>query len=319
MGLPQTIGSSRSTTASELFTEGRITVGLVLPLRTTPEPTFDYRVQVDLAGLAEEAGIHAIWVRDVPLNGAWYPENFGHLDPFVMLGAIAATTSRIAVGTAAIVLPLRHPLHVAKAAASLQMLSNGRFVLGLGSGDREEEFSAFGEKIEERRTLFRAHWERLASALAAEQWIIPDLPSVGIDYTMRPAVQSPIPMITVGSAGQTLGWIAQHASGWATYHREPEVQRDRYGLWRQAITRAAPQQFRSFSQAVRIELLPAPDAAVQSTELGYRTGVHGLIAIVLQLRDAGVHHVMLNLVPGGRAIEEQIRELGQYLIPTTIS
>lgn len=307
------IPASRSI-PGKLYVDGQISIGLVLPVRTRDEREVDYTSQLEIAVLAEASGLDAIWVRDVPLNGDWYPEPFGHLDPFVMLGAIAAMTSRIMIGTAAIVLPLRHPLHVAKSAASLQSLSSGRFILGVGSGDREEEYAAFGKEISERRTLFRAHWERVASALLPEPWVIPDLPARGIDYTLRPSTRIPVPMIAVGSGGQTLGWIAEHAGGWATYHREPEAQKDRYGLWRQAVARAAPDGFRSFSQAMRIELLADRKATVQPIELGYSTGIGGLVELVQALRDAGVHHVMLNLVPTGRSVEEQIIELGDGLL-----
>ena len=55
-----------------------------------------------------------------------------------MLGAIAMATSRIAIGTAATVLTLLQPLHIAKAAITLDRLAPGRFILGLGSGDRRE-------------------------------------------------------------------------------------------------------------------------------------------------------------------------------------
>mgnify|MGYP001097370586 CR=1 FL=1 len=108
-----------------LFRENRISVGLVLPIRATDGEDVDFRRQVELAALAERLGFAAIWVRDVPLNGPWYPEKFGHSDPFVMLGAIAMATSRIAIGTAATVLTLRHPLHIAKAAISLDRLRFG--------------------------------------------------------------------------------------------------------------------------------------------------------------------------------------------------
>jgi alkanesulfonate monooxygenase SsuD/methylene tetrahydromethanopterin reductase-like flavin-dependent oxidoreductase (luciferase family) len=81
-----------------LFREGRLSIGLVLPLRAADRPDVDFAEQVDLARTAEELGFSAIWVRDVPLNGAWYPEAFGHPDPMVMLGAIAVSPSAVSEG-----------------------------------------------------------------------------------------------------------------------------------------------------------------------------------------------------------------------------
>ncbi|WP_255488001.1 MULTISPECIES: LLM class flavin-dependent oxidoreductase [Brucella] len=102
------------------------------------------RDQPRLARRAEELGFTGLWTRDVPMRDP----NFGDLgqvyDPWVWLGWIAAHTSTIALATGSIILPLRHPLHTAKASASVDQLTGGRFVLGVASGDRPVEFPAFG-------------------------------------------------------------------------------------------------------------------------------------------------------------------------------
>ena len=157
--------SNASPLRPSLFRDSHLSLGVTLPIRETEISAVDFTQQVELATAAEQLGFSAVWVRDVPLNGPWYPEAFGHPDPMVMLGAIASRTSRIALGTAAIVLTLRHPLHIAKAAISLDYLSHGRFVLGLGSGDRREEFAAFGADPKDHKELYRDHWTQLAAAL----------------------------------------------------------------------------------------------------------------------------------------------------------
>ncbi|MFS4438691.1 LLM class flavin-dependent oxidoreductase [Paracoccaceae bacterium GXU_MW_L88] len=88
-----------------LYQDGQMSVGIVLPMRQHADETVDFRTQLAHAALADQLGFDAIWVRDVPLSGPWYPETIGHPDPFTMLGAMAATTERIAFGTAATVLP----------------------------------------------------------------------------------------------------------------------------------------------------------------------------------------------------------------------
>ena len=228
-------------------------------------------------------------MRDVPLNGPWYPETFGHLDPFVALAAAAAITRRIALGTAATVLTLRHPLHVAKAAISLQTLSGSRLLLGLGAGDRPEEFAAFGEAHSDRSRRYREHWDMLDAALRA-----PTAIDIGqFQYELRPSTFDRPPMIAVGSGGQTLEWIARNARGWFTYHREPEQQRDRHGLWRRAVDRWSPDAFRAFAVAMRLEIAAAN--TFEPEQLGYRTGRDGLKRIFEQQRALGVHHLMLNV------------------------
>lgn len=289
-----------------LFRDGNLSLGVTLPMRQAEEPTIDFTEQVELATAAEELGLSAVWVRDVPLNGPWYPEAFGHPDPMVMLGAIASRTSRIAVGTAATVLTLRHPLHIAKAAISLDHLSHGRFVLGLGSGDRRPEFEAFGADPKTHKKLYRDHWAQLAAALERPPKILLPSSEPAAAFELRPAAATAIPMLAVGSGGQTLEWIARNAAGWATYHRPPLVQRDRHMLWRRAVDRAAPGEFRSFTVALRIELLDDPHAPASPIDLGYRTGTRQLLEILKAMRDDGVHHVMLTLLPTGVPPREKL-------------
>src|SRR5260370_12737055 len=128
----------------ELFSEGKLSVGLTLPLLSSGNIVANFQEQVALAELADELGFRALWVRDVPLNSIDYPDPIGHLDPWVFLGALASHTRRIALVTGTIVLTLRHPLHIAKGAVSVRTLSSGRFGLRLGSGHQSPEYAAFG-------------------------------------------------------------------------------------------------------------------------------------------------------------------------------
>jgi len=83
----------------------------------------------------------------------------------------------------------------------------------------------------------------------------------------------------------------------ATYHRPAEMQRDRHAFWRRAVDRQAPGTFRSFSVALRVALDRDAEAPAVEIELGYRCGVRVLGAILQEMHDAGVHHILLNLVP----------------------
>lgn len=324
---------SVSPMTDRLFRARQLSVGLVLPLRAGTTQEVDFLEQLELAVLAEELGFSAIWVRDVPLNGPWYPEDFGHPDPWAMLAAIAARTSRIALGTAAIVLPLRHPLHIAKAAISLDHLSGGRFILGLGSGDRPKELAAFGLAEADVKARYREHWAQLAAALERPPRVEFGSGEAGSGeagsgeggsgeagpggsgeiFELRPAAQRDIPMIAIGSGGQTLQWIARNAAGWATYHRPPARQRDRHALWRRAAEGVVPGQFRSFSVALALELDEDPQAPPHEIDLGYRIGAERLPGLFQSLRQGGLHHVMLNLAPSGRAVAGQLARIAESL------
>ncbi|GAC1045838.1 hypothetical protein thsrh120_58430 [Rhizobium sp. No.120] len=254
-------------------------------------------------------------MRDVPLNSDSYPDPIGHADPWVFLGALAAVTSNIHLATGAIVLPLRHPLHIAKASLSIASLSKGRFVLGLGSGDRPTEYEMFGEDIEDRKTLFQSHWQRLAAALQRDQQVLDKSGHIRNEFAIRPSLQqSPIPMVAVGSSSQSLEWIARHAAAWMTYYRPLSVQKDRLALWRNAQGKVTT-DFRGFGQSMVLELLDNPQASYEEINLGGRTGRRGLIDALSAMREAGIHHVAFNLAALGRPLGDVMEEIAADVLP----
>jgi alkanesulfonate monooxygenase SsuD/methylene tetrahydromethanopterin reductase-like flavin-dependent oxidoreductase (luciferase family) len=111
----------------------------------------DPRVAVRLAQAAEEAGWEAFFVWD-HLGFVWGTPSS---DPWVVLSAVAASTTRLKLGTAITPLARRRPQIVANALASLDLLSGGRVVFGAGLGGRVEEFTAFGDPgdMKERAAL----------------------------------------------------------------------------------------------------------------------------------------------------------------------
>ncbi|MGV1791341.1 TIGR03571 family LLM class oxidoreductase [Rhizobium sp. A37_96] len=298
-----------------LFHPDRLSFGIVLPVQAKTSTDIRFDTQLDMAGHADRLDFDALWVRDVPLNSASYPDPVGHADPWVFLGALAASTSRIALATGAIVLPLRHPLHIAKAALSMASLSKGRFVLGLGSGDRPTEYEIFGADIENRKTLFQFHWERLAAALRQNPEVIDEGGRVRSEFAIRPSLQQgSIPMVAVGSSSQSLEWIARHASAWMTYYRPLSIQKDRLALWRNARTKVTT-DFRGFGQSMVLELLDNPEAAYEEANLGGRSGRRGLIGALAAMREAGIHHVAFNLAAQGRPPGEVMEEIAADILP----
>jgi probable F420-dependent oxidoreductase len=137
---------------------------------------------VALARAAEAEGLDALWLGEhllIPRDlRSTHPAADDHdagrvvldpavvlPDPLVVAGAIAAATTRLTVGTAVHVLPLRHPVEVARAVATVHDLSGGRFVLGVGAGWAREEFDALGvpfagrgARLEEAVAVLRALW-----------------------------------------------------------------------------------------------------------------------------------------------------------------
>lgn len=93
--------------------------------------------------VAEELGFNGVWPLDHVLVGPDLKDRYPWvIEPLTLLGHLAARTSRIRLGTSVIVLGMRNPFVVAKQAATLDLLSNGRFTLGLGAGYSEPEYPA---------------------------------------------------------------------------------------------------------------------------------------------------------------------------------
>ncbi len=297
-----------------IFRKDHLTLGLVLPAPSQIEADFDFETQIALAARADNAGFAALWVRDVPLNSSNYPDPIGHSDPWVLLGALAAITTSIQLATGAIVLPLRHPLHVAKSALSVQALSRGRFTLGLGSGDRPMEYEVFGEDIEQRKTLYRKNWERVAAVLGDAKAVVDASGEPRQDFEIRPRPAIPAPMLSVGSSSQSLEWIARHSIGWMTYYRNLDVQKDRIALWQAAIGKTTA-AFRGLGQSMALELTEGARLRPEPINLGMKTGRYGLIDAIQAMKQMGVHHLAPNISTASRPPIDVIEEIASEVIP----
>jgi len=303
-----------------MFRAGRLTLGVFFPIEAFKgdEPTM--QGQERLAQRAQALGYAALWVRDVPLRDP----SFGDLgqihDPWVYLGWIAAHTQTIALATGSIVLPLRHPLHVAKAAASVDQLSGGRLVLGVASGDRSVEFPAFGVDIERRAVLFREHFEVIRRVLEHEY---PTLKSTAgvltaqVDLVPKPLGR--LPMLVTGHSGQPLPWIAGRADGWITYPRGVDHQAEAVARWRSEVHAARPGAFKPFVQSLYVDLVDDPRQPPTPIHLGFRAGWHFLLHFLDSLRVVGVNHVILNLKYGTRPASEVLEEIGTEVLPPLAS
>jgi alkanesulfonate monooxygenase SsuD/methylene tetrahydromethanopterin reductase-like flavin-dependent oxidoreductase (luciferase family) len=114
---------------------------------------------------ADELGFDTGWVAQHHFS----PEvNSGLGSPWTFLANVAAKTERIHIGTAVTILPLEDPLRLAEDVAVVDLLSNGRVELGVGSGYDPAAYRAFGKDIEKKRELTTAALDRLRSALAGE-------------------------------------------------------------------------------------------------------------------------------------------------------
>ena len=298
------------------FRPNRLSLGLIIPLESyTSGPVPSMTHHVERVQLAEKLGFSAVWLRDVPFNVPSFGDAGQMFDPFVYLGLLAAQTERIALGVASIVLPLRHPAHIAKAAASVDVLSGGRLLLGVASGDRPEEYPALNMSFEDRGDRFRASFEYInrmwEDAPSFEN--LYGTPHGGMDMLPKPTAGK-IPLLITGGSQQEPEWIAQHGEGWITYPRSIEAQEKIITGWRDRIKMAGIYD-KPAVQSLYIDLLEDPDAPVQAIHLGFRSGVNHLCSYLKSLQAIGINHVALNLRFNRANIETTLKRLANELLP----
>jgi probable F420-dependent oxidoreductase len=149
--------------------------------------------------LSEELGFDSVWTTEHMIVGPEAVDRFGRVyDPLVTLGWISGWTERIRLGTSIVIVPLHHPIHLAKEVATVQELSGGRFALGVGVGWYEPEyefmgvdFRGRGRRANEAIRLMRALWSG-EHDFDGEFWSFHDA-----TFEPRP---SPMPEIWVGGS-----------------------------------------------------------------------------------------------------------------------
>jgi probable F420-dependent oxidoreductase len=171
----------------------------------------------ELTRAAEEAGWDGFAFTEHPAPGLRWLQAGGHqtLDPFVALGYVAAATSRLRLLTYLSVLPYRNPMLLAKAAASVDILSGGRFILGAGTGYSKSEFRALGVDFDERNTLFDEALDVLPKHWSGEPFSYQGQHFSAREVIARPRPrQQPIPIWIGGNSRLTRRRVAQRANGW---------------------------------------------------------------------------------------------------------
>jgi probable F420-dependent oxidoreductase len=174
-----------------------------------------------LAPLAEELGYDSLWTGEhvVVPDPRRPPSPMDPLDPIldpmVALAFLAAHTTRLRLATGIVILPQRNPVVLAKQLASLDVLSGGRLVFGMGVGYLEPEMTAVGVPMGRRGAraveyleAMRALWEQDQPSFEGEFARF-----AGVNAHPRP-LQRPIPVVMGGHSPAAYRRVVQHANGW---------------------------------------------------------------------------------------------------------
>jgi len=181
----------------------------------------------------EEAGFAAALTSEHPAPSAEWLHNdpAGHdcVDPLVALSFVAANSTRLKVFTNILVLPYRNPFMTAKAAATLQVLSDNRLLLGVGVGYQKEEFDALGVEYKARGALTDEAIETIRMAWAGGSVVKQGRNFNAIGNEPRPVPTTPPPIWVGGGSDRALRRAAQWGDGWLPYFsvptNDPDVRR----------------------------------------------------------------------------------------------
>jgi probable F420-dependent oxidoreductase len=204
----------------------------------------DYAIGMDeLAPAAEQAGFESLWVAEhshIPTSrlspwpgGSELPKQYWHtMDPFIALTVAATASKTLRLGTGICLLVERDPIHTAKEVASVDHVSNGRFIFGVGGGWNREEMADHGTDFSQRWKLLRERVEAMKAIWTQE---VAEYHGEMVDFGPmlswpKPAQKPHPPVILGGSGPKILERVVRYGDGWMpnrgqVIERVPELQR----------------------------------------------------------------------------------------------
>lgn len=182
---------------------------------------------VRLAVRAEALGLDSVWASDHVFNVSYVLERIGHrpyYDPLTILTYIAARTERIALGTSVLVLPYHQPMRLAKAAATLDVMSGGRLLLGVGVGVVAEELEVMGTAYAERGrasdefiAILQSLWSDEEPSHQGKRYQFSGMP-----FSPKPLQKPYIPILIGGVSRAAIRRAARVGNGWHPTAMPPE-------------------------------------------------------------------------------------------------
>jgi probable F420-dependent oxidoreductase len=188
----------------------------------------DAQALVGLASRAEELGFDSVWVHDHVFNVGHVFDRIGgkpYYEPLTLLSFVAARTERVRLGTSVLVLPYHNPIRLAKTAATLDVLSGGRLILGVGVGSIEKEMRAMGSPFAERGAVtdeaiavMRALWTQADPSFDGKYSRF-----AGMKFSPKPLQKPSIPVVIGGVSRAAIRRAARLGDGWQPLGLSPEA------------------------------------------------------------------------------------------------
>jgi probable F420-dependent oxidoreductase len=289
-----------------------IRVGVQLP---EVEWEARWRDHAAMARTAEEVGFDSIWLGDHYLYREEGRES-GPWEAWTLLSALAAVTRRVAVGPLVACTAFHAPPVLAKMAATVDEVSGGRLILGLGAGWSEAEFRAFGLPFDHRASRFEEAFEIIRRLLAGERVTVHGRFHQVEDAVLVPAPRRRPPLMVGTEGNRLLRFTLRHADAWNTWFESYgntvegfEALNRRISALAEDVGRPAGEVERSACVLVGLE----QDAPPRRMEVPVRPvdgGTRRVAAHLRSMSDAGADEAILVLTP---ITERSIRAAGETL------
>ena len=274
--------------------------------------------------LAEDLGFDSVWVMEHVFNTGFIKERLQdrhYYHPLATLTYMAATTKKVQLGTSVLVLPYHNAIQLAKFAATLDQMSNGRLVLGVGAGALQVEFDALGIPIRGRGA-----WTNDCIRMMKELWTNP-MPSYhsrrwkfsGNYFSPKPVQKPHVPLWVGGSSPAALRRAATLGDGWHPSGISPEE----FTIGRQEIGELAAKAGRDANQmnmSIRLEVDVPGDDSVRPGN-AHRTSFPGddpqrIAAGIDAFQNVGAEHAVISLNTGNVAnLKRQMEVIARDVIP----
>jgi FMNH2-dependent dimethyl sulfone monooxygenase len=270
-------------------------------------PTWDDVRTFALA--AEDAGLDSIWMFDHFFNRPDDDTVEAMYEAWTLLSALAAVTERVQVGTLVMCTTFRHPGMLAKMAATLDEVSSGRLILGIGAGWHDPEYEAFGFPTDERFARFEEAFGILRALLEGNRVTTSGRFHQLDDAVLAPPPRRRVPILVAGDGPKMLRLTARSADAWNT-------------AWFGAPDRALGDALESFDRALAAEgrdpssiertigvTIRDPDLPIdEADEPAFRGSVDEMAAMFDEYARLGVDQLILEIAPKTSASLARVAE-----------
>lgn len=279
-------------------------IGMILPLAEDQSGSAPSWTQLKAAAIqSEDLGFDSVWVYDHLLHRFDGHPTVGFHECWTMLTAIGAVTERVEIGTTVLCNAFRNPALLAKMAESLDEVTNGRLILGLGAGWHEPEFDAFGFPFDHRVSRLEESLQIIKPLLRDREVTFRGQYHSAIDSYISPRGprEDGVPILLAAFAPRMIGLTARYADMWTTDWLGP-IEKVREDI---SKLRAACEEIgRDFSTLGITGGITVgyPDLGTlpkwMETPDSYITGSADEVASRLrEYQDEGVDHILTNLYP----------------------